>query len=65
MTTSLPSPDNCERIFHAALAAGDMRGVVAALEVMAPQDPERADRLYKTVELALRMTRSTTNRVEP
>jgi hypothetical protein len=49
----LPTPDECEQIFHAALTAGDARGVEAALMLMAPQDPHRAQMLLDTVRLAL------------
>ncbi|MFJ8690198.1 hypothetical protein [Micromonospora wenchangensis] len=46
-------PDTCERIMHAALAAGDMEGVRAALTVMAPQDPHRAQELLDMLKLGL------------
>ncbi len=46
-------PDVLERIFHAALAAGDARGVEAALMVMAPIDPHRAERLFEATKGAL------------
>ncbi len=39
------NPDVLEEIFHAALKAGDVRGVEAALTVMSPIDPHRAQRL--------------------
>ncbi|PZG16477.1 hypothetical protein C1I95_17365 [Micromonospora craterilacus] len=45
--------ETCERIFHAALAAGDFKGVEAALTVMAPQDPHRAQLLYDTLRVGL------------
>ena len=51
------TPDLCEQMFHAALAAGDARGVEAALLVMAPQDPHRAERLYNAVRVALAIRR--------
>jgi Lon protease-like protein len=49
MTTEpdLTNPDTLEAIFHAALKAGDARGVEAALTVMAPIDPRRAERLLE------------------
>ncbi|MEU7677933.1 hypothetical protein AB0C42_24335 [Micromonospora taraxaci] len=47
--------DTCERIFHAALAAGDFKGVEAALTVMAPQDPHRAELLFNTLKVGLAM----------
>lgn len=52
--------DQCERLFHAALAAGDARGVEAALTVMAPQDPYRAERLLNSIRMALAICRPTT-----
>lgn len=53
--TALLSPDDCERIFHAALSAGDARGVEAALTVMAAVDPHRAGHLLELTRLALYM----------
>lgn len=44
-----------ERVFHAALTDGDVRGVEAALRVLAVRDPERAQRLYDDLKFALRM----------
>lgn len=44
---------DCERIFHAALAAGDARGVEAALTVLAVRDPHRAQLLYDTTRFGL------------
>ncbi|MER7331641.1 MULTISPECIES: hypothetical protein [unclassified Micromonospora] len=55
MTTNPFDPDTCERIFRAALAAGDFKGVEAALTVMAPQDPHRAQTLHDTLQLGLAM----------
>lgn len=45
--------DTCERIFYAALKAGDAKGVEAALRVMAPQDPRRAQRLLDSLRDAV------------
>lgn len=45
--------DTCERIFYAALKEGDIKGVEAALRVMAPQDPQRAQRLLDSLRDAL------------
>lgn len=42
----------CERLFHAALAAGDIRGVEAAVTVMTPQDPHRAGELLDMLRMA-------------
>jgi hypothetical protein len=52
-TDPLPSPADLELVFHAALKAGDAKGVEAALMVMAPQDPQRAQRLFDLLEIAL------------
>ncbi|MEV1315473.1 hypothetical protein AB0J14_05230 [Micromonospora arborensis] len=48
--------DTCEQIFHDALAAGNIKGVEAALTVMAPQDPHRAQGLLDTLSLGLALT---------
>jgi hypothetical protein len=53
MTRHEWTPDLCEAAFHAALKAGDARGVEAALTVMAPQDADRAKRLLNSVRAAL------------
>lgn len=45
--------DQLEEVFHAALAAGDAKGVEAALLVMTTVDPYRAGYLYETLEVAL------------
>jgi hypothetical protein len=42
-----------ERIFHAALKEGDVKGVHAALRLMAGCDPHRAQELLDAVELGL------------
>ena len=47
------SPDDLERIFHASLAAGDTRGVEAALTLLAHLDPRRAQRLFDDTKRAL------------
>lgn len=41
-----------EQVFHAALGKGDIRGVEAALTVMAGVDPRRAQRLYDDLKTA-------------
>jgi hypothetical protein len=53
MADTLPDADTCEEIFHAAITAGDAKGVEAALMLMAVQDPDRAARLLETIRLAL------------
>lgn len=45
--------DELEQLFHAALEAGDTRGVEAALTVMATKDPHRAQRLFDETKRAL------------
>lgn len=47
------TPDECEQLFHAALEAGDARGVEAALTVLAVQDPHRAGYLLELTRFAL------------
>ncbi len=49
----LRDPDVLERIFHAALKAGDVKGVESALTLLATADPRRARRLYDGLESAL------------
>jgi hypothetical protein len=57
MTTPTPpdlkNPDVLEQIFHTALGKGDIRGVEAALTVMATVDPQRAQRLFDDTKAAL------------
>lgn len=50
---NVPTTDSCERIFYAALEAGDAQGVYSALMLMAPQDPHRAQRLVDALRFAL------------
>ena len=45
--------DQLEAVFHAALKAGDVRGVGDALKVMVTVDPERAVMLYDHLRTAL------------
>jgi hypothetical protein len=42
-------------IFHAAVAAGDARGVDASLRLIAVQDAYKAQDLYDSLDLALRI----------
>lgn len=53
--------DDCERIFHAALKAGDTRGVEAALTVLAVRDPHRAQELFDLTRAALVVARTLTD----
>jgi hypothetical protein len=52
---TLPNPGDCELIFHAALRAGDAKGVEAALIALAVQDPRRAQDLYDLLKIALHL----------
>lgn len=52
MRTDLPTPSECEEVFHAALRAGDSQGVYSALIVMSVQDPARAQHLATLLDLA-------------
>lgn len=45
--------EQLEEYFHAALKAGDIKGVEAALTVMCAVDPHRAIRLHKATKDAL------------
>ncbi|MGV8847606.1 MAG: hypothetical protein ACOH1Y_09860 [Propionicimonas sp.] len=45
--------DQLEQIFHAALKAGDIKGVDAALLVMATIDPLHAQRLLKSLQVSV------------
>jgi hypothetical protein len=49
--------DTLERIVHAALADGDIKAVEAALTLMAPRDPHRAQRLLDDLREALAIAR--------
>jgi len=57
VTTALPAwaadADTLERIFHAALSAGDAVGIEHALTLMALCDPRRAERLHRDLGTAL------------
>lgn len=61
----MPAPDlsaaDCEAIFHAALAAGDTRGVEAALALLAVRDPNRAGLLYDTLRVGLAIAQERDN----
>lgn len=49
--------ESLERVMHAALEQGDVKGVHAALSVMATVDPRRAERLLSTLRSALAIAR--------
>lgn len=56
MTSPGPlTADQCEQIYHAAMAAGDIDGVYAALTAMAVRDPHRAQDLKDLTLLCLRV----------
>lgn len=54
----MPEPqwtgESLEQVFHAALGAGDIKGVEAALTVMAGVDPRRAQQLFDDLKFAVR-----------
>lgn len=50
-------PDVLERIFHGALAKGDVKGVEAALTLMSGCDPQRMVRLADGLRDALAVAR--------
>lgn len=52
---------HCEEIFHAALKAGDARGVEAALMLLAVRDPYRAQHLLDCTRFALDVARAGTS----
>lgn len=51
-------PDVLEQVLHAALQAGDGRGAIAALRLLAVADPVRAELLLKAIQLALTLART-------
>ncbi len=51
--TDPPDADGCVAIIHAALAAGDVTTVVAALHRLAVLDPHRADLIHQTLLLGI------------
>jgi hypothetical protein len=46
--------DNLQPVFDAALAAGDVKGVEACLQLAARVDPQRAARWYDDLKFAVR-----------
>ncbi len=57
MTAVDLTAEDCERIFHATLKAGDPQGVHAALTLLAVRDPHRAQELLDIVNLGLEMAK--------
>lgn len=55
VSRDLPTADQLEEVFHAALRAGDAKDVDAALRLMAVQDPHRAELLLDMLQLALQL----------
>lgn len=49
--------EQLETVFHAALQAGDVKGVEAALLVMTRVDPHRAGELFDDLKVAVRYAR--------
>jgi len=49
--------DEVEQMFHAALEAGDVKGVDAALRVMLRLDVDRACELYEDLKAAVRVAK--------
>jgi hypothetical protein len=52
------TPARLEAVFHAALSAGDLRGVDAALHVLAVRAPDRAQHLIDVTRTALHLART-------
>ena len=50
--------DQVEQMFHAALKAGDAKGVDAAIRVMLRLDSRRGIDLYDDLQAALRIARA-------
>jgi hypothetical protein len=57
-----PTADQCEQIFHAALAKGDTEGVEAALVGLALRDPHRAQDLLDITRVCLKVAADPTLR---
>jgi hypothetical protein len=51
----LPTADQAEQMFHAAIKAGDTEGVHAALVALAVRDPHRAQDLLDMTKIALKV----------
>ena len=52
-----PTADQLENVFHAALKASDLDGVMASLEVMARVDPDRCTRLMDDLQTAVHLAK--------
>jgi hypothetical protein len=50
--------DDWVNVILGCLRAGDMHGVHAALRVLAVKDPQRAQDVYDTIQVGLRIRRS-------
>jgi hypothetical protein len=51
----LPTAEQCEQIFLAAVEQGDARGVDASLRILCIHDPHRAGELFETLRLGLKL----------
>lgn len=56
-TAATPDGATLERVMREALRVGDVKGVHAALSIMATTDPIRAERLLGTLRGALAVAR--------
>lgn len=55
--SDLPTADQLEAVFHAALKESDLDGVMAALQVMTRVDPHRAGRLMDDLQTAVHLAK--------
>ena len=53
MTAGLPTADQCEQIFHAALKQGVTADWSDALRILIVHDPHRAERLMNVADTIL------------
>jgi hypothetical protein len=60
VTTGLPTGEQLQAALIAALNKSDMRGVEAALTVMATVDPHRCERVMETMRLGLALAAADT-----
>jgi hypothetical protein len=58
--SDLPTGEQLQDVLAAALHQGDMRGVDAALTVMATVDPRRCERVMETMRLGLALAAADT-----
>jgi hypothetical protein len=60
--TDLPTADQCEQVFHAALGQGDTAGWSNSLRILIVHDPHRAERLIDLARVALGVAEKETAR---